>query len=140
MIDTNATSAFNTETENFKINTFHIIMEANMDPVEWRREVDRVEKLLEIPEYPDFMEGSHSESSAVYHPQPINNFNLASGDDVIRKLSSLTNYFDKMLNNSKSIDNFKCLNDNIEQELRKINTFEKNISMNYMKDKVKSFF
>ena len=40
-------------------------MQTNIEPSEWRKEVDRVQRLLEIPEYPELL-SSQSDSYAFY--------------------------------------------------------------------------
>lgn len=110
-------------------------MESTIDPQEWKREIDRVEKLLEIPEYPEFMEGSQSESSHEKNTYIMNNFN---NEDVVKKLSIFSSYFDKSLSNGQIIlDSLQLTNENIGSDLKKIQNFENNLaSMSYLKDNV----
>ena len=120
--DTNPNSAFSTETENFKVNPFHLIMEANIEPLEWRKEFERVEKLLEIPEYPEFLiSGS-------------DNSNICGDVDLVNKVSKYSFYFEKNVKN-KYLFILQNIYEAIDIELKQINLFEKVISES---DKVKN--
>ena len=107
-----------------------MIMETTIDPVEWRREVDRVQNLLEIPEYPELLL-SGSDSSYVYPA------NLLSDEfDISEKLNFFAGYFDKILNN-KNLQLVKSLEESINYELNRINSFENFFSTsNLIKDKI----
>lgn len=95
-------------------------MEANIDPVEWRREIDRVEKLLEIAEYPEFLiSGSQSESSCVN--------NLMNDDSVVAKLMGLGSYYEKIIHNP-NLEKIRNKHVEIENELIQIGKFERHIS------------
>lgn len=139
--DTNANSAFSTETENFKVNPYQVIMESNFDPAEWKQEVDRVEKLLEIPEYPEFLM-SASESSLIgsANINSINNFNnqVVNNDDIniVKKFNIFSNYFERVAKNA-NLNTLKSTYEGIDEELKKINSFERVVSsMGLMKDKI----
>ena len=107
-----------------------MIMETTIDPVEWRREVDRVQNLLEIPEYPELLL-SGSDSSYVYPA------NLLSDEfDISQKLNFFAGYFDKILNN-KNLQLVKSLEESINYELNRINSFENFFSTsNLIKGKI----
>jgi hypothetical protein len=107
-----------------------MIMETTIDPVEWRREVDRVQNLLEIPEYPELLL-SGSDSSYV---NPANFLNEEI--DISKKLNFFSGYFDKILKN-KNLQIVKSLEEGIDYELNKINSFENFFSSsNLIKDKI----
>ncbi len=101
-------------------------METNIDPAEWRREVDRVEKLLSIPEYPELL-SSQSDSDCLFILEETN----------FRKMNIFNNFLDKQLKTEKVqlVENFNNL---IENDLKKINFFETKLScLDQFKQKVK---
>jgi hypothetical protein len=107
-----------------------MIMETTIDPVEWRREVDRVQNLLEIPEYPELLL-SGSDSSYT-NPANFNNDEI----DITRKLNFFSSYFDKIIKN-KNMQNVKSFGESIDADLIKINSFEKIFSSSKLiKDKI----
>ncbi len=91
-------------------------METNIDPQEWRREVDRVEKLLGIPEYPELL-ASGSDSSINVNTNDVNDL------DLLSKFQFYTNYFQKATKN-KNIQIISNVEEMIDSELKKINYFE----------------
>jgi hypothetical protein len=105
-------------------------METTIDPVEWRREVDRVQNLLEIPEYPELLLSGSDSSYA--NPANFNNDEI----DITRKLNFFSSYFDKIIKN-KNMQNVKSFGESIDADLIKINSFEKIFSSSKLiKDKI----
>jgi hypothetical protein len=122
-----------------------MIMESHIDPIEWKNEIDRVEKLLEISEYPEFLEShSHSSIAGNNNRSGINNNcdNIfAIAENPILKFNSLSVFFDKTANDAKFINQIKVSNEVIEDELRKISNFEKTVSSsNLIKNKVRIIY
>jgi hypothetical protein len=102
-----------------------MIMETNIDPAEWRREVDRVEKLLSIPEYPELL-SSQSDSEYLFIPEETN----------FKKMNIFNNFLDKQLK-SNNLILFENLKNSIEEDLKNINLFETRLSTHdKFKDKV----
>ncbi len=145
--DTNANSAYSTETENFKVNPYQCIIESNIDPVEWRNELERVDKLLEniseISEAPEFLL-SQSDVSAggvcntqntgntgnIGNTQNIgNNLIDDTENDTVRRISRYSAYLDKQANsNCKEMIKIRALSKFVEYDLKKIAGIEKVIS------------
>jgi hypothetical protein len=107
-----------------------MIINSTIDPVEFKKEMDRVYKVLSISEYPEFLcSGSHSEVN-------IPNNKLVYNDDNISNLKNLDIYFQKAL----APWNLDALNKRakvIEFQLKQINSYEKALlTMDNFKDKV----
>lgn len=99
-------------------------MESNIDPTEWRRETDRVEKLLGIAEYPEFlMSQSQSECSEVVVNHPV----YQEGGDIITNLTQFEQYLSKMIQN-KPAQSLSSISHVIENDLHTIKRFEVSIS------------
>ena len=129
MLDTNSNSAFSTETENFKFNPNNIILQSNIDPSDWRREVNRVSKNLEIPEHPEFLisnsnysDGSLANSKNIF--EILNNTN----EDITTKLNCFHNFLNKATKNNSNFEMLNNCSDQIQNELNIIQKFEKIIS------------
>ncbi len=105
-----------------------MIMDSNIDPAEWRSEVDRVEKLLEIPEYPELL-SSQSDSDYLFTLEETN----------FRKINIFNAFLERQLKN----ENFRLIENTysmIEYQLNKINGYESRLrSMKQFKEKVYIF-
>lgn len=108
-------------------------MESNIDPIEWRREIDRVEKLLEIEEYPEFfISGSQSENSV-----PAINNNLINERSTVERLKNQGQFLEKFTN-KKYIGLLVKTWTIVDNDLNMIDTFESRISQSdYLCERVK---
>lgn len=89
---------------------------------EWKKEIDRVQNLLDISETPELLMSQ-------------SNGKIVLSDDNTTNIRNMLNYMNK--NNNQS-DRLVALSNNIEKELRVINTGEKMISgINKISDMVK---
>ena len=138
-LETSTKTASSTETENFKFNPNNIILESNIDPKEWRREVDRVQKLLDIPEHPEFLitnSNCSDLSSANFNNffQFLNNNN----EDINTKIGVFSAFLERSTCNNKNFELLKNCSGQIENELNSIRKFEKLISQkDNLKNKLK---
>jgi hypothetical protein len=111
-----------------------MIIENNIDPIEWKSEYLRVEKLLDIQEFPEFfMSGSsHSDNST----NNLNNNNIIFSENYehIPSLNRYSSFLDSMIinnKNKKSNKNLWMLNkcsNFIDNQLKSINGFENRLS------------
>lgn len=111
-------------------------MESNIDPKEWRREVDRVQKLLEIPEHPEFFV-SNSQFSDFSSANFTNFFQFLNNnnEDISTKIGVFSAFLKKSTSNNQNFELLKNCSDNLENELNSIRKFEKLISL---KDNLKT--
>lgn len=115
-------------------------METNIDPSEWRREVDRVEKLLTIPEYPEFLisNSNYSEFSSANINGLFQYLNQKIGEDLNTKIKFFSNYLQGCISNNLSFEILKSCSEKIQNELSLIKKFENLISsQDNLKDKIK---
>lgn len=131
--ETSTKTASSTVTENFKFNANHIILESDIDLKEWRREIDRVQKLLEISEHPEFLitSSNYSDFSSTNFNKFLNNNN----EDVISKIGIFTTFLNRSTSNNINFELLKNCSHKIENELNSIKNFEKIISL---KDRLKN--
>jgi hypothetical protein len=122
-------SGFSTDTDYYKGKESNMIINGTIDPIEFRKEMDRVYKVLTISEYPEFLSsGSHSEVN-------VSN-KVTYTDDNIINIKNLDTYFQKALIPS-NLDVFNKKASLIETQLKQINNYEKVLlSMDGFKDKV----
>ena len=120
-------------------------METNIDVTEWRREVDRVQKLLEIPEYPEFLISGSNYSdisgSVLVNTNNDLNFRLNQFSGYLNKnvckninfemLNNLSSYIENELNLIKKFENFVSVQENLKDILKASNS--KNIELNSKK-------
>lgn len=123
-------TASSTEAENFKFNPNIIILESNIDPKEWRREVDRVQKLLEIPEHPEFLiTNSHFSDLSSANFNNFFHFLNNNSEDISTKIGVFGAFLNRSTCNNQNFELLKSCNDNIGNELNSIRKFEMLISL-----------
>lgn len=113
-----------------KFNKKNIILHPNIDPTDWRREVKRVSKNLEIAETPEFLISNSALSSSNFS-QSNNNKSiskLTNNDDIVVKLNLINNFFQKSTKNFKNFEMLKSVGDQIDNELEIIKKKEKILS------------
>ena len=113
-----------TEEENNKnnANNENAILYSNINEDEWQKEFNKVSNMLEITEVSDEYFGSFSESSSNKNEQNKNEGNY----QTVKHIKNISKLF-----NNKFIDDIKNLesyNENIENELNKINNKENLLS------------
>lgn len=118
-------------------------METNIDVTEWRREVDRVQKLLEIPEYPEFLISGSNYSdisgSVLVNANNDLNFRLSQFSGYLNKnvckninfemLNNLSGYIENELNSIKKFENFISAQDNLKDILKASNSKVKELNL-----------
>jgi hypothetical protein len=123
-LETNANSELSSETDDYKLQHNNLVLQSTIDPSDWRHEVDRVQNLLEIQEYPEFLM-SASESSN------INSMYLQINEkDTIRKIKNISSFFES-IKNKYHIQNFLDVQKVIDDQLKKVSIFEKSLSSSY---------
>ena len=97
------------------------ILISGIEQSEWNKEFKRVENILEIPEAPEIFEQSESYNN---NNNISNNNNLNDNEkSIVRKLYNFNINFDN--DYSYFIEGINNYNEEIEKELKKINTIEK---------------
>jgi len=131
LLETNANSEISSETDDYKLQQNNHVLTSTIDPSDWRHEVDRVQNLLEIQEYPEFLM-SASESSN------INSMYLHINEkDTIRKIRNISTYFENIKKNNH-MQKFLDVQKVIDDQINKVSIFEKSLSSsNKIKERVK---
>ena len=114
-------SALSTQTDHFKFYPTHCIIEPSVDPSEWKKELDKVCKLLVIPENVEYIYNSQSEDNLKSNI----NFDDLNSDYYIRArtFSLLTQYFGKT-ENSQELSNCITFSSYLDNQIDLINLQE----------------
>jgi hypothetical protein len=130
ILETTYVSCYSTDTDYYKGKENGMIINATIDGAEWKKEMDRVNKILSISEYPEFLtSGSYSESA-------LNNNKVIYSDNNVINIKNLNSYFDKTLTAS-NIDEINKKVGSIENQLKQIIGYERTLSnMDKYRDKV----
>ena len=114
-----------TQTDHFKFDPSHCIIEPSVDPSEWRKECDKVCNLLVIPENVEFIYNSQSEENV----KSFLNFEDINVDyyNRGRSLSVLSQYFNKMTSHQ---DLTKCLTfaNSLENQVGLLDKYENSLT------------
>lgn len=118
-------SALSTQTDHFKFDPNHCIIEPSVDPNEWRKECDKVCNLLVIPENVEFIYNSQSEENI----KSFMNFDDLHSDNYLRgkSFSMLTQFFNKV-SNSHELSNVLSFANYLEKEIDLIDRYENRIT------------
>ena len=118
-------SALSTQTDHFRMDPNHCIIEPSVDATEWRKECDKVSKLLVIPENVEYIYNSQSEENL----KSFLNFDEINSDyyNRGRKFSQISQYFDKTVN-SKELSNCVNIGISLQNKINVIDRFEANLT------------
>ena len=118
-------SALSTETDHFKFDPNHCIIEPSVDPGEWRKECDKVCNLLVISENVEFMYNSQSEENL----KSFNNLDELHSDQINRgrSFSVFSQFFNKV-SSSQELNNMLGFANFVEGQVSTIDKFEKKLT------------